>query len=418
MTEKLLLIEDSAMITKVLRHLMKQQVGLACDSAPSLEKTQALLAKNGGRYLAAVVDLHLPDAPHGEALDTVLEAGVPAIVLTATFDEGRREDILKKPIVDYVVKENRYSYEYVARLVRRLDRNRRIKVLVADDSNTSRNYISGLLGNHLYQVYTAVDGREALAIMQSEPEIRLLIVDYNMPKMDGFELTRLLRQEYQRQDLVIIGLSGHGASNLSARFIKNGANDFLLKPFSHEEFHCRVMHNIEALENVLTLQALAERDHLTNLYNRRHLFESTRAQYQQARRNQLPFTVAVLDIDHFKRINDTFGHEVGDQVIRAFAAQMQAHFDEHLVARVGGEEFCIVLPGVSLDRATEKLEAFRDEIQQGGLDLSQQHLDITVSIGATDDYGETFEDMLKQADDHLYASKHAGRNQVTTDFDL
>lgn len=416
MNQKILLIEDSHLITKVLRHVISTQVDLPCDNVMTLAETRERLEAEPGAYFAAVVDLNLPDAPNGEVLDYVLSHKIPCIVLTATFDEGKRETILQKPIVDYVVKESRHSYEYVARLLRRMVRNRDIKVLVADDSETSRAYVSGLLRSHQYQVLTATNGAEALQVIQGDPAIKLLIVDYNMPEMDGFELTRRLRREYEQRDLIIIGLSGYGSSHLSAKFIKNGANDFLMKPFFHEEFHCRVMHNVEAMENLEALREVASRDHLTDLYNRRYLFETGSMLYRQARKKQRPCTVALIDIDHFKRVNDTFGHEVGDQVIRAFAERLQERFCDYLVTRFGGEEFCVVFPDTSLEEAADLLESFRHETEVASLPIPDgDPLQMTVSIGATDALGSSFDDMMRRADVSLYASKDAGRNRLTTE---
>ncbi|WP_097462204.1 diguanylate cyclase [Mangrovitalea sediminis] len=416
MNQKILLIEDSHLITKVLRHVIRTQVDLPCDNVMTLAETRKRLEADPGGYFAAVVDLNLPDAPNGEVLDYVLSHKIPCIVLTATFDEGKRETILQKPIVDYVVKESRHSYEYVARLLRRIVRNRDIKVLVADDSETSRAYVSGLLRSHQYQVLTATNGAEALQMIQGDPAIKLLIVDYNMPEMDGFELTRRLRREYEQRDLIIIGLSGYGSSHLSAKFIKNGANDFLMKPFFHEEFHCRVMHNVEAMENLEALREVASRDHLTDLYNRRYLFETGSMLYRQARKKQRPCTVALIDIDHFKRVNDTFGHEVGDQVIRAFAERLQERFGDYLVARFGGEEFCVVFPDTSLEEAAGLLESFRQETEVASLPIPDgDPLQMTVSIGATDALCSCFDDMMRRADVSLYASKEAGRNRLTTE---
>lgn len=414
MNQKILLIEDSPLITKVLRHVIKSQLDLPCESASSLAETRTLLEAGAGDYFAAVVDLHLPDAPNGEVLDLVLSHKIPSIILTATFDEGKRETILQKPIVDYVVKESRHSYEYVARLLRRMVLNRNIKVLIADDSETSRSYVSSLLRSHQYQVLTATNGVEALKMIQDDPGIKLLIADYNMPEMDGFELTRLLRREYDRQNLIIIGLSGYGSSHLSAKFIKNGANDFLMKPFFHEEFHCRVMHNVEAMENLEALREVASRDHLTNLYNRRYLYETGDMLYRQSRKKERPCTVAMIDLDHFKQVNDSFGHEVGDQVIRVFADRLGERFRDYLVARFGGEEFCVVFPETPLQEAATQLEAFRADVEKSSVAIPDgEPLQMTISIGATDKLGVSFEDMMKRADEFLYASKGAGRNRLT-----
>ncbi|MBU6953895.1 diguanylate cyclase [Hahella sp. HN01] len=418
MNERILLIEDSVMITKVLRHLIKTELGLPCDSAGTLQETQEFLEKDPGAYFVTVVDLHLPDAPNGEVLDYVLSKKLPCIVLTATYDEGKRETILQKPIVDYVVKESRYSYEYVTRLIRRLLRNRSIKVVVADDSDTSRHYVRQLLGTHLYQVQLAKHGREALEMIKADPDIKMLISDYNMPEMDGFELTRALRREYDKKDLVIIGLSGYGSATLSAKFIKNGANDFLMKPFFHEEFHCRIMHNIEAMENIQALNDAANRDYLTGMYNRRYLFSAAKELYRVAKENGDPLTAAMIDVDHFKRINDTYGHEAGDRAICAFAEMIGEAFGDYLAARFGGEEFCVLFPGMSIEKVSPMLESFRHKVEQTPIPFLSDHLRLTVSIGATDVLGDSLDNLIRRADVLLYESKDNGRNRLTTDEDI
>ncbi|MDG9670307.1 diguanylate cyclase [Hahella sp. CR1] len=418
MNERILLIEDSVMITKVLRHLIKTELGLPCDSAGTLQETQEFLEKDPGAYFVTVVDLHLPDAPNGEVLDYVLSKKLPCIVLTATYDEGKRETILQKPIVDYVVKESRYSYEYVTRLIRRLLRNRSIKVVVADDSDTSRHYVRQLLGTHLYQVQLAKHGREALEMIKADPDIKMLISDYNMPEMDGFELTRALRREYDKKDLVIIGLSGYGSATLSAKFIKNGANDFLMKPFFHEEFHCRIMHNIEAMENIQALNDAANRDYLTGMYNRRYLFSAAKELYRVAKENGDPLTAAMIDVDHFKRINDTYGHEAGDRAICAFAEMIGEAFGDYLAARFGGEEFCVLFPGMSIEKVSPMLESFRHKVEQTSIPFLSDHLRLTVSIGATDVLGDSLDNLIRRADVLLYESKDNGRNRLTTDEDI
>ncbi|WP_431686913.1 diguanylate cyclase [Hahella sp. NBU794] len=418
MNERILLIEDSVMITKVLRHLIKTELGLPCDSAGTLQETQEFLEKDPGAYFVTVVDLHLPDAPNGEVLDYVLSKKLPCIVLTATYDEGKRETILQKPIVDYVVKESRYSYEYVTRLIRRLLRNRSIKVVVADDSDTSRHYVRQLLGTHLYQVQLAKHGREALEMIKADPDIKMLISDYNMPEMDGFELTRALRREYDKKDLVIIGLSGYGSATLSAKFIKNGANDFLMKPFFHEEFHCRIMHNIEAMENIQALNDAANRDYLTGMYNRRYLFSAAKELYRVAEESGEPLTAAMIDVDHFKRINDTYGHEAGDRAICAFAEMIGEAFGDYLAARFGGEEFCVLFPGMSIEKVSPMLESFRHKVEQTPIPFLSDHLRLTVSIGATDVLGDSLDNLIRRADVLLYESKDNGRNRLTTDEDI
>ena len=239
----------------------------------SFDEAKSLITKHGAdAYFVAVVDLNLPDAANGEVVDYTIKQKIPTIVLTGSYDDDKREAMLSKKIVDYVVKESRFSYEYVMKLIQRLAKNQDIKILVTDDSKMSRNYIRDLLLTHRYNVLTADDGDTALELLDQHPDIKLLITDYNMPRMNGFELVKNIRREISKNDLIIIGLSGESDGKLTAKFIKNGANDFLNKPFSHEEFHCRIMHNIESLEYALKLKYLAFHDYISGLPNKQKFF--------------------------------------------------------------------------------------------------------------------------------------------------
>src|SRR5690606_8287917 len=170
----------------------------------------------------------------------------------------------------------------------------------------------------------AADGAAALLALEADPTIRLVIVDQEMPGMEGVELTRRLRALRARDKVAVIGISGNSDPSLIPRFLKNGANDFLRKPFSREEFFCRVSQNVDQLELIGTLQDLATRDFLTGLPNRRSFLENSQRQLALPG-NDDDVAVAMVDIDHFKHINDSFGHEAGDQAIRAVAGILQPH---------------------------------------------------------------------------------------------
>ena len=148
--KKFLVVEDSPIVIKIIKHIAKLDPSLNFDTAISFKETKTLFEKNNAdSYLAAIVDLNLPDAPNGEVVDYTLKLKIPTIVLTGSYDEHKREQMLEKPIVDYIVKESRFSYEQVLKLIHRLHKNQRIKVLVADDSSTSRKYITSMLQTHL-----------------------------------------------------------------------------------------------------------------------------------------------------------------------------------------------------------------------------------------------------------------------------
>ena len=409
-----LIVEDSAIVQKILRHTLKQQCVEPVLFATSMAEGCALVEKHGDAIVSALVDISLPDAPSGEMVEYVLAKNIPVVVLTGSSDGEQRQALLKQGIADYVVKENRFSYQYAVRMLQRLYLNRSITALVVDDSATMRQVVSCYLKLQCYQVIEAENGQEAIDCLQNDDNISLVITDYNMPVMDGFQLVQEIRHRYEKRPISVVGLSSHDDSDVSVQFIKKGANDFLQKPFKQEEFCCRVTNNIEALEQLKALREQAERDYLTGLFNRRYFIEEGTQSVNQLISDGKAVSVALLDIDRFKQINDEYGHDAGDAVLRQFAVYLQDTFGRFLVARYGGEEFALILPGLGSDKAFGLLDGFRQYVAEQIFILQDDdYLRATVSIGlSASDIGQpsNLNDMLQQADLALYAAKENGRN--------
>ncbi|MBR9726961.1 response regulator [Shewanella intestini] len=405
---RILIVEDSEAVSKILTHLIMQELGCEVDVAADYQTAIKQLEHN--HYFVVIADLNLPDAPNGEIVTSVLTTfTTPCIVLTGNLDNQQRKELLKMGIVDYILKENRFSYQYVVKLISRLHRNQDVKVLVADDSVVSRKFVRALLEQHLFQVIEANDGAQALEVLQQHKGIQLLITDYNMPNIDGFELILQVRENYTREDLAIIGLSNDNNESLSARFIKNGANDFLQKPFVHEEFHCRVLNTLDSLDMIRRLWNKANRDYLTKAYTRRYFF----SQYKKEPKETDHYSVALLDIDYFKKVNDSYGHDVGDQVLVEFVKRLDLAFGQHFtVARFGGEEFVVAFKGLDTTKAYTLIDKFRIQSQQTAIVTQAGALNISFSGGVTHIIDGGIDNALKQADALLYKAKKTGRNLI------
>ncbi|MFT6905034.1 MAG: diguanylate cyclase (GGDEF)-like protein [Oleiphilaceae bacterium] len=411
--KKYLLVEDSTIVIKIIKHISKSISGFDYDVASSFGEAKALIAKNGAdHYFVAVVDLNLPDAPDGQVVDFTINQQIPTIVLTGTYDDEKREKMLSKKIVDYVVKESRFSYEYVMKLIQRLSQNQEIKILVADDSKVSRNYIRELLKTHRYNVITADDGDTALELLEQHPDIKLLITDYNMPRMNGFELVKNIRREISKNDLVIIGLSGEGDGKLTAKFIKNGANDFLNKPFSHEEFHCRIMHNIESLEYALKLKYLAFHDYVSGLPNKQKFFLDSEIDLDKAHKQSAPISLAIISVDHLNTLQDKYGLEAPDATMKSLAAILPKAFGRFSYARISDSNIAVLLSGLSLDQASKLIESFRVLVEDQIVLMDQISFNFTISSGIFQHNQAPITDLLRQADNRLYLAKENGGNVI------
>ncbi len=410
--QRVLVVENSRAYTSMLRAAIEQQVELPVEVAATLADAARLLDARNDWFLV-LTGMVLADGDRDQILEFFAARGLPTIVVSGVYDEELRKRALQQQIIDYVLKSTPDSLDYLVWLVRRLERNRRIGALVVDDSLASRSFIASLLSAQGYQVAHVADGSSALRAVEADPGIRLCIVDQEMPMMDGIELTRRLRQLRARDRMAVIGVSGSTDASLIPRFLKSGANDFLHKPFSREEFFCRVSQNIDQLELIGTLQDLATRDFLTGLPNRRSFLEhSERLLAQQA---SSEVTMAMIDIDHFKHVNDSYGHEAGDQALRAMAQALHAHTRPgDYSGRFGGEEFCMLIHGIDRAAAARHLEALRAAVQALEIDIDGRPLRITISIGACQRSPQfpNLHKLLSEADRHLYLSKAGGRNQL------
>jgi diguanylate cyclase (GGDEF)-like protein len=411
--KKFLLVEDSQIVIKIIKHINDSNTRFQYDIATSFAEAKALIEKNGAEsYLVAIVDLNLPDAPNGEVVDYTLAQRMPTIVLTGNYDEEKREQMLQKNIVDYIVKESRFSYEYVMKLINRLHKNQNIKILVADDSKVSRNYVKNLLKTHLYQVITADDGDTALDIINSDPDIKLLITDYNMPRMNGFDLVKNIRREVSKNDLVIIGLSGEGDGKLTAKFIKNGANDFLSKPFSHEEFYCRLMHNIESIEYLQTMKHMAYHDYVTGLPNKLKFFEQGGLELEKAQKAGAHVSLALISIDQLHSIQDQYGLNAPDITIKSLSELVPKAFGRFHYGRISDSDIAVLMIGLTLEQAAKLTEGFRVIIEDHIVIYDELNFNFTISAGITSSQNQSLIELLKNADNRLYTARDSGENQV------
>ena len=407
---KILIVEDSLPII-ALHKSIAIKAGLDPVVATTFAEVKQL-SSEFDEFFCAVIDYSLPDAQNGEAIDYILSKNVPGIVMTGMLDDKIREHILKLPVIDYITKESKQAFQYLLALLIKLQTNHHIKILVVDDSGSTRNYLKQLLTRHNFTVLLADSGLSALAVLKENPDIKLVVTDKEMPNMDGIELCNEIRANFTKEEVGIIGISGNASQSLTAKFIKNGANDFLRKPFCLEEFYCRVVQNIEYVQSIDIIRKQANTDYLTGLANRRYFFDTVQPIIQ----SQNSATIAMMDIDNFKVINDTYGHDAGDIVLKTISELLKQHFsNEYIVARLGGEEFSVFLNEIDLMDAAEKLERFRAELANTNIDVGERTINCTVSIGVCKDKRERLDALLIHADQLLYKAKETGKNKVVFD---
>lgn len=410
--EKILVVEDNKTLAKLIAKKINLELGFEVEVAYNFSEAKLFLKRYS--YFLTLVDLNLPDAPNGEIVDYVLESGNRVLVLSGNIDRVFRANMLKKNIIDYVNKGGVDDINFIINTITRLKKNQNHKILLVDDSMVFRKQMTQMLENMFFKVITVAHGEEALGILQAVSDISLVLTDYHMPVMNGLELTIEIRKEYTKNDLTIITMSSDNDDDTTAMFLKNGANDYIKKPFSKEEFSCRINNSIEALENIHAITNHAKRDFLTGLYNRKYFFDNMQQYFEKAMFDSEKFAIGILNIDHFKKVNDTFGHKVGDKVINTLADMLRTYVaEDDMLARFGGEEFCIVLKNRTQQDALSHFENLREKVQNTPIQLDDgQKIQITISIGAILNPEDTLDESINQADMLLHNAKQNGRNRI------
>jgi len=291
---------------------------------------------------------------------------------------------------------------------------KRKTILVVDDTITNLDILVDLLSE--YDVIDTVSGKEALHIVEKE-NVDLILLDIMMPEMDGYEVCQKLKANTKTKDIPVVFITARTDEESIEKAYSVGGNDYVIKPFRPKELLARINRELQLKSYQEELKLLASIDPMTKLYNRRYFNEMAKNILQIDKRHEDELSLVMLDIDKFKKVNDAYGHVVGDEVIISVADTLRKHQRKSdVICRYGGEEFVILLPLTSLNDAVFVAEKMRKYIKSNIVSIGNvESLKVTVSMGVSqvDVKNElNIEAALSRADQALYEAKHSGRNRV------
>jgi two-component system cell cycle response regulator len=297
-----------------------------------------------------------------------------------------------------------------------------MRVLVADDDAVSRRLLQSILTRWGYEPELCEDGLEAWEILQSPNAPKLAILDWMMPGMMGVDICRRLRK-VQSFYVYVLLVTTRGERKDMVEALEAGADDYLTKPFDPAELRVRVrvgQRILELQESLLEVQAKllqqATHDPMTQLWNRAAVLEFLDSEISRTKRSKKPLSLILVDLDHFKRVNDTYGHRVGDLVLCTAAERMRNGLrDYDGIGRYGGEEFLIIMPGCDLESASKRSECIRILLADEEVRSGELRIRLTASFGVAELAGidpNTADELIRTADKALYRAKALGRNRV------
>ena len=455
MTARVLVVDDVAANVKLLEARLSAEY---FDVATAQSGAEALAACERAECDIVLLDVMMPDMNGFEVCRRLktnpLTHHIPVVMVTALDQPSDRvagleagaDDFLTKPVSDVALIARVRSLSRLKMMTDELrmravtskemgiespereavaDTGRQGKLLIVDDRRSSYERIVTTLGSeHLIDVES--DPNNAL-FRAAEGNYEALIVSLGLQSFDGLRLCSQLRSLDRTRNLPILAIADGDDSGKLARGLEIGINDYLVRPIDKNELLARVRTQVrrkrytERLrDNVQLSIEMAITDVLTGLYNRRYMESHLATLVEQAAARGKPLAVLVLDIDFFKMVNDTYGHDAGDEVLREFSVRMRKSIRGiDLACRHGGEEFVIVMPETDMAVATTVAERLRRRVATEPFPIEQgkRSVEVTISIGiaaleAAEDNAAT---ILKRADQALYRAKRDGRNRVVAD---
>lgn len=296
-----------------------------------------------------------------------------------------------------------------------------MRVIIAEDESTSRTLLAAVVKKWGFEPVAVADGVSALRELSGEDAPPLAILDWNMPGASGLEICKKVREMAEENPPYIIILSSRSEKACIVEGLEAGANDYVIKPFDAAELWSRVRVGKRMIEMQSAMndakRALAHEathDPLTGILNRRAILESLQKEISRARRQNTTLSIGLCDIDHFKQVNDRYGHQSGDDVLCGFVRAVQDSLRNYdLMGRYGGEEFLVIAPGAVDAGKNGLFERLRARIAGQVIETRSGAISVTVSIGVVESDGaESMDDLLAAADSALYFAKANGRNRV------
>ncbi|WP_035074788.1 response regulator [Maridesulfovibrio zosterae] len=403
-----LVVENSNTQARIITEHIESVTPFDSVVVNSMDELEEKFADDDNDFFIAVLNLNIKGAPDGEAVDYVLARKIPCIVLTSTFDENIRNRFIEKNVLDYFNKSSHVDLDEMVDLIRRIYSNHEVKVVVAEDSSTARNIMRNLLERLNFTVLTGKDGAEALELIKDNPDVKMLLTDYEMPNLDGFELVGEVRKMFSRDQLAILGVSSHNAGAITAKFLKRGANDFLKKPFEVEEFSWRVTNNLNELERIRSIKDAYSRDPLTGVANLSSFIEQGRDLFKEMIRQGKKPVLAAFNVDDVFQINEQYGWNAGFASIKKAASLL----DQHSIGwdLVGRSDYGFFILSDDSDILKKDLAAVKAALASAQIVSGSDRFMVSASFTVSKDSGSSFDSALSKVTGSLHINQSKGIN--------
>ena len=412
-TLRVLVAQQEQAARDLLVERVNESLGVQADAVNTASAVRKLVETHAGEFVLAVVDTRLPDAPNGEVLETLTNHQIPTIVLSSQINDAVVERLQDKHIIDCILKRSDEDITVIADIVQRTLLNHRRKIIFYSNNDFNRKNIRQLLDIHRYTVIDVRTKADVRRQLENHQDTSLVLLDHAAIESDELSLINSLRQQYRREDLSVAVVCDTLNTSSSARMLRAGANDVILKQHQTDEFYYRIQQCVESIERVREIKYSATRDPLTGIYNRDYLFDVGEKMYASAQRGDIKLSLAMIEIDEFDAITVEHGVDVSNEVMRTIAPILQAELRKNdVLARYKAGTFVCLASNVGNHNAIMVFERIRAKIAKTVIEHGPHVVNISGSIGASTYPDETFRMMIGNAQSALDQATTQGGNCV------
>lgn len=410
MSNSVLIIDNDTIYTDRLKTKLENNLDVTCTVMEDYDCVAKL--ENLNDYTLYYIRL---DEKNHQTISELTNNDKIVILLTDYEDKKTRDTIKRYSVNDYIILNSSSNGAVALRIANRLINNSNLTVMVVDDSPSMLQILEITLQSQNLNYITCSSAKEAWEYINNPamPNIDLVVTDYEMPDMNGYEFTKLIRTKYPIEQLPVLVLSATEDTYMISRLLKVGANDYIPKPFTSEEFIARISNSLTILDMFKKIRDMAMTDHLTGLHNRAYFYQAGEQLLALSRRANTPIALCMIDIDNFKSLNDTYGHDIGDRALVHVANTIKRTLRKSdILVRFGGEEFIIILSNCQNAQACETMHKITEVVAASTFYIdSGEKLKITISSGVNTKL-DNLDTMVTNADAYMYKAKKNGKNQV------
>ncbi len=410
-----LYLERSSFFVKIVKKIIEPRGYEVLNARETEEAFSILQSKDISLIISGTEMKNSRGTDFIEKLSESEFSSVPVIILTSRDSLSLRERFFSLGVADYILKENitaRRLQVYFDTLIgqnKLLDQIRTVPIAVLDDSRFGLKVIKNIF--KLNRIHDVTYFTTPEVLLEQVERFNIFIVDLVLPKISGEEVIMRIRET--SKESIIIVVSSITSIKSVTQALMYGADDYITKPFDNSIFMARLKSNARTFFLYHELKLLAVTDGLTGLYNHKYIYDFVVQKAAESKNSEKTFCVMLFDIDHFKKVNDTYGHPVGDMVLKAVSGAFREVFPENaVIGRYGGEEFLVVFPDTILSHAVDSARRVLKYIEASTY-RDYEKLHVTISGGVAEYHGETAAEIIQKADALLYYSKRNGRNQIT-----